>query len=88
MAKSTKIAKKDTIVKILRDHPEGLTIQAVSKLGKMSRITATIYLHELLGEKSIIERKVGAYRMFFLKEKYLDPVRKKEVIDKIKKAIK
>jgi hypothetical protein len=58
------------------------------KSGKMSRITATIYLHELLGEKTVVERKIGAYRMFFLKERYLDPVRKKEVIDKIKKAIK
>jgi Fic family protein len=88
MAKSTKPDKKDIIIKILREQPEGLTIQGVSKLGKMSRITATIYLHELLGEKTIIERKVGAYRMFFLRERYLDPVRKKEVIDKIKKAIK
>jgi Fic family protein len=88
MAKSKKNDKKGIIIKILRDHPEGLTIQGVSKSGKMSRITATIYLHELLGEKTVVERKIGAYRMFFLKERYLDPVRKKEVIDKIKKAIK
>jgi len=84
MAKS----KKESIIDILRNHPEGLTIQNISKLGKMSRITATIYLHELLGEKGIVERKVGAYRMFFLKDRYLEPVKRKELIDKIKKAIK
>jgi len=84
MAKS----KKEIILKILKDNPEGLTIQSVSKLGKMSRITATIYLHELLGEKRIVERKVGAYRMFFPKDRFLEPVKKKEVFEKIKKSIK
>lgn len=88
MARSRKEPKKGTIVKILMNHPEGLTIQGVSKLGKMSRITATIYLHELLGEKRIIERKVGAYRMFFLKDRYLEPVERKELIEKIKKSMK
>lgn len=88
MPKSTKRTKKEAIVKILREHPEGLTIQGISKLGKMSRITATIYLHELLGEKTIIERKVGAYRMFFMKDRYLEPVQKKELIEKIKKSMK
>ena len=88
MIKVRKETKKEAVIKILRSHPEGLTIQGVSKLGKMSRITATIYLHELLGEGSILERKIGAYRMFFLKERFLDTVRNKEVLDKIKKAIR
>ncbi len=79
--------KKDKVIKILKEHPEGLTIQSISKLGKMSRITATIYLHELLGEKKVIERKIGAYRLFFLKNRFLEPVTKSEVIKKIKNAI-
>jgi len=87
MVKNKKVDKKDVILKILNEHPEGLTIQGVSKKGKMSRITATIYLHELLGEKRIIERKIGAYRMFFSKERYLDPVKRKEIIEKIKRSI-
>jgi predicted transcriptional regulator len=87
MAKSKKETKKEIIVKVLRENPDGLTIQGVSKKGKMSRITATIYLHELLGEKKVLERKIGAYRMFFLKDKYLEPVSKKEIVDKIKKSL-
>ena len=80
-------SKKQTIIDILKNHPEGLTIQGVSKRGKMSRITATIYLHELLGEKMVTERKIGAYRMFFLKDKYLEPVVKSEVMKKIRDSI-
>jgi hypothetical protein len=54
----------------------------------MSRITATIYIHELLGEGKIVERKIGAYRLLYLKEKYLETVKEKEIIEKIKEKIK
>ena len=80
--------KKKVIISILKENPEGLTIQEVAKLGKMSRITATIYLHELLGEGKVLERKIGAYRLFYLKEKYLETVTSKEILEKIKDKIK
>jgi predicted transcriptional regulator len=80
--------KKKIIFEILKRNPDGLTIQEVSKLGKMSRITATIYLHELLGEGKVVERKIGAYRLFYLHEKYLETVKEKELIEKIKEKIK
>ena len=80
-------AKKDKVIEIVNKHPEGLTIQSVSRLGKMSRITATIYLHELLGEGKVSERKIGAYRMFFPKGKFLKAVNKQEIIDKLKKSL-
>ena len=80
--------KKEVIIKILREHPDGLTIQDISRLGKMSRITATIYVHELLGEGKVSERKIGAYRLFYLTEKYVETVKEKEVIEKIKEKIK
>lgn len=83
-----RVDKKEIILKILREHPDGLTIQEISKLGKMSRITATIYIHELLGEGKIVERKIGAYRLLYLKEKYLETVKEKEIIEKIKEKIK
>jgi predicted transcriptional regulator len=79
--------KKDIIIKILKENPDGLTIQDVSNIGKMSRITATIYIHELLGEGKITERKIGAYRLLYLKEKYLETVKEKDVIEKIKEKI-
>jgi predicted transcriptional regulator len=82
------VNKKELILKILREHPDGLTIQEIANLGKMSRITATIYIHELLGEGKIVERKIGAYRLLYLKEKYLETVKEKEIIEKIKEKIK
>jgi predicted transcriptional regulator len=80
--------KKEVIISILKEHPDGLTIQEISKISGMSRITATIYIHELLGEGKVTERKIGAYRLFYLKEKYLETVKEKEVIEKIKEKIK
>jgi len=80
--------KKEVIINILKQHPDGLTIQEISKLSGMSRITVTIYIHELLGEGKVTERKVGAYRLFYLKEKYLESVKEKEIIEKIKEKIK
>jgi predicted transcriptional regulator len=79
--------KKDLIIKILKENPDGLTIQDVARLGRMSRITAMVYLHELLGAGRIVEKRVGAYRIFFLKEKYVELVKNKEVIEKIRKGL-
>jgi len=61
--------EKEIILELLSREKGGLTIQDISRLGKMSRFTATIYIHELLGEGKIVERKIGAYRLFKLKEK-------------------
>ena len=79
--------KKQIITDILKQRTDGLTIQEIADQGKMSRITATIYIHELLGEGKITERKIGAYRLFYLKEKFLESVKEKEVIKKIKEKI-
>lgn len=80
--------KKEIVLKILKEHPDGLIIQEIAKKGKMSRITATIYIHELLGEGKIVEKKIGAYRLFYVKDKYLQSVKEKEVIAKIKEKMK
>jgi Fic family protein len=61
--------EKEIILELLSREKGGLTIQDISRLGKMSRFTATIYIHELLGEGKVVERKIGAYRLFKLKEK-------------------
>jgi Fic family protein len=82
-----KITKKELITNILKENLDGLTIQEISNLGKISRITATIYIHELLGEGKLTERKIGAYRLFYLKEKYLESVNEKELVEKIKEKI-
>lgn len=59
--------EKELILQILKKEPRGMTVQDISKLGKMSRFNATIYVHELLGEGLVTERKIGAYRLFKIK---------------------
>jgi Fic family protein len=62
-----KQTKKELITNILKEKPDGLTVQEISNIGKISRITATIYIHELLGEGKVTERKIGAYKLFKIK---------------------
>jgi predicted transcriptional regulator len=61
--------EKQLILGLLKKEPQGMTIQDLTRAGKMNRFTATIYIHELLGEGKITERKIGAYRLFKLKNK-------------------
>jgi predicted transcriptional regulator len=83
-----KRSKKELLIKILKNHPEGLTIQKLASLAKMSRITATKYVERLIGEGKIVERKIGIYRLLFLKERFLETMSEKEIIEKIKKKLK
>ncbi|MEM5773286.1 MAG: hypothetical protein QXL86_03665 [Candidatus Aenigmatarchaeota archaeon] len=59
---------KQKILQILKKEPRGLTIQEIARLGNMNRFKATIYIHELLGEGKVTERKIGAYKLFKLKK--------------------
>lgn len=79
---------KRTIMKVLDEHPEGLTIQRVSNLTAMSRLTATKYIHELLGEGRIRERKVGVARLLFSKERFIRSVKEEQIIKKLKEKLK
>jgi len=76
---------KEKIYRIIKENPEGLTIQEVARKAGVSRITASIYVHELLGEGKIQQRKVGAYRILFPKEKVIEEVKMKELVEKLKK---
>jgi hypothetical protein len=60
--------EKQVILQLLEKEPRGLTIQDISRMGNMNRFTSTMYIHELLGEGKISERKIGAYRLFKLKD--------------------
>ncbi|MEM5836761.1 MAG: hypothetical protein QW058_03350 [Candidatus Aenigmatarchaeota archaeon] len=59
---------KQKILQVLEKEPRGLTIQEISRLINTNRFKTTIYIHELLGEGKVTERKVGAYRLFKLKK--------------------
>ncbi len=79
---------KKIILNVLRNHPEGLTLQKVAVLSKMSRLTATKYIHELMGAEIIYQRKVGIAKLCYLKERFLRTVRQEEVLEKLKKKLK
>ncbi|MEM5879271.1 MAG: winged helix-turn-helix transcriptional regulator [Candidatus Aenigmatarchaeota archaeon] len=59
---------KQRILQLLEKEPRGLTIQDISRSCNVNRFKATIYVHELLGEGKVTERKIGAYRLFKLKK--------------------
>lgn len=61
---------KNLIIKILREHPEGLMLSEIAQLTGMNRFTVTKYVHELMGRKSIFQKKVAAARVCYLREYY------------------
>lgn len=79
---------KKTIVNVLKKHPEGLTLQKTANLSDMSRLTATKYIHELMGEGIIFQRKVGIAKLCYLKERFARMVREEELIEKLEKELK
>ncbi len=76
---------KKLIIETLKKHPEGLTLQKISNLTKMSRLTATKYVHELMGEGKVYQRSVGMAKLCYLKERFVRLVKQEEVIEKLKK---
>jgi len=58
-------SNKERIEGMLKDNPQGLTIEEISSRAKLSRNTVKIVLAELKGEKSIIERPVGMAKLIY-----------------------
>ena len=79
--------QKERILEKLKKHPEGLTIQKISELVGMSRITATKYIHELIGEGKIYQRKIGVAKLCYVKERFVEMVNQGEVLEKLKKKM-
>lgn len=78
---------KKLIIETLKKHPEGLTLQKISDLTDMSRLTATKYVHELIGEGKIYQRSVGMAKLCYLKERFAQLVKQEEVIEKLKEKL-
>ena len=79
---------KKMIIEVLRKHPEGLTLWKIGKLTGMSRLTATKYVHELMGEGRVYQRRVGMAKLCYLKERFLQLVKEEEVLKKLKKKLR
>ena len=79
------IKPKQLITDMLKKHPEGLTLQKIANLTQMSRLTATKYIHELMGEGRVYQRNVGMAKLCYLKDRFVQMVKQEEVIEKLKK---
>ena len=78
---------KKLIIDNLKKHPEGLTLQKIANLTNMSRLTATKYIHELMGEGKVYQRNVGMAKLCYLKERFVRLVKQEEVIEKLQKKL-
>jgi DNA-binding IclR family transcriptional regulator len=58
---------REKIIKILKEHPEGLTLLNISKITRMNRITISKYVYGLIAEKLVYQRKIGPAKMCYLK---------------------
>ncbi len=79
---------KKLIIETLKKHPEGLTLWKISRLTGMSRLTATKYVHELMGEGRVYQRRVGMAKLCYLKERFLQLVKEEKVLEKLKKKLR
>jgi response regulator of citrate/malate metabolism len=59
---------RDKIRKTLTDHSEGLTILEIAKFIGVHRHTATKYVYELIGSRTIFERRIGNAKLCYLSE--------------------
>lgn len=76
---------KEKILEVLTAYPEGLHIKQIAELVKAHRHTATKYIHELIGAGIVDQREIGPVKLCFLKEKFVEPIKEKEILEKIKR---
>jgi len=59
---------KKKILEILENHPEGLTIESLSRIANAHRQTVTKYLFWLNGAGVVYRRRVGSATLHYLKK--------------------
>ena len=76
---------REKIVRVLAEHPEGLTIQKIAEKVGSSRITVSKYIAELTGAGIVYQRKVGVATLCYLKEKFVRKVMEGEILEILRK---
>ena len=69
MAKRSREEIEREIIKILKKHPEGLTIGEIGKLVGIARANVVKYLYRLAGAGVLNERCIGPAKLYSLKVK-------------------
>ncbi|MBI3413379.1 MAG: hypothetical protein HY051_04865 [Candidatus Aenigmarchaeota archaeon] len=59
---------RDSLIDVLKEHPEGLSIADLSKIMKSHRQTVTKYILWLEGANTIYRRRIGAVTLHYLKK--------------------
>ena len=59
---------RDSLIGVLKEHPEGLTIADLSKIMKSHRQTVTKYILWLEGADTIYRRRIGAVTLHYIKK--------------------
>ena len=57
------MTNKEVIIGLLKDSPQGLTIEDLASRGRMNRTTVRVVLAELIGEDIITQRAVGQAKL-------------------------
>lgn len=57
------------ITGILKEHPEGLSINDIANNLSVHRHTIVKYIYQLFGSGSIYQRRIGPAKICYLKEK-------------------
>jgi hypothetical protein len=63
---------KEKIIKLLINHPEGLTFTQIAVEMRMHRHTVTKYIYELKGEDIVFVRDLKTLKLCYLKKYFKD----------------
>ena len=58
----------ETIEKILKEHPEGLTISSIAEMIGMNRHSVVKYIYQLMGAEKLRMRKVGSAKLCYFED--------------------
>lgn len=79
---------KGLIIKVLREHPEGLMLIEIAKITGMNRFTITKYVHELVGNGSVFQKEAAAAKMCYLKEDIIKKLKERNIDEKLQEGLK
>ncbi len=59
------MVSKEIVIGLLKDNPQGLSIEDISSKLKVHRQTIRVIIAELKGAKEVIERRVGMTKLYY-----------------------
>ncbi len=75
------------IIQILRKNPEGLTIVDIAKRLKIHRHTVSKYIYGLARAGIVYQRRIGVVSICYLKERFVEEIRERDSIEKLKRLL-